>query len=1035
MNNKKILALILAFAMMFSSITVAFADTTATIGADAAALKNMGVMLGDDGGVTPEYLAKETTRMQAAIMYLRLAGLEDEAKAFTGTANFADANTMTWGEGKAIMAYLKANPQLGWVGADAGKFEPLKTISAQQYYKVMLEALGYKQTTATVVGDFSWNDVITFAASKGLVKVANAAKFTNNDVAVATIETLKTNVKAEAKTLATVMVDAGMINKAAAIAAGLYVEVPTFTGVVKSAKATGNTAVEVEFTAAIEANAGNAALYTIEGLAVSAAVVTGEKTVVLTTAAQTTGSLYTMTVGEKSVKFAGIAKVSDGPQITESKSEDVEEVILTFDRNIDITTGTNVANYTIAGVKIVKAEVDENVVTLTTEGLKNKTSYTVKAANLKSIDLVTRKTTSDTFRSNYDTAYPRLDSTTTLANIQTNQRILVYFNEEVTEASAENIANYSIKVNETDGAELEIISATWDSDDENFVTLVTEPMEKNESYKLSVNNIADQRKVANVMTRPATLIFKGVDEDNDAPTLVDVKAISKSLLTVEFDDDSRIDETSALDVNNYTFKQGSDTLNIEAIETLTNENGTFKALVTVEDMEAGKKYDLEVVDVTDEFGNAMKADEDSVTPSLAVDFASAKLSTATISAKDTIILTFDKELIEASAENIANYSIDGGIGTPLKATLGDDDKTVTLKVNELTNGVKYDLTVNGVQDLAGHILNFIKKDIPATGAKWDIEVPELEDAYAVNKYVVALEFSEEVEYAEGTELWLTVAGTVYDESNPIVLTAKASTEDDTVIEFSDFAGGFVSDDAVNYTVYKVVYEAGTGVTDIMDNPYVDSTDEFTFDGSSSDADYAEVDSYDQVNGGTFDVTFTKDVQFIGGGDSKNVATTNGKGSFTVTIDDNVVSFVGTIAEDVDYEFNLAALLEDEHGIPVVNSDDTKTILTGEETDSDKPYITNVEATDRLTIEIEFSEDIKTVAKENFKLKNVDTEKNITITNAEIDDDKNVVVLTLSTALEGRYEYELTMSGNVVVDYANLKADADTFTFDGTDLAQ
>jgi hypothetical protein len=190
--NKKILALLLAFAMLFSTMTTAFASESATIGTDAAALKIMGVLQGENSsGVTPEYLAKGTTRIQAAIMYLRLKGLEDEAMAFTGASNFSDANTMAWAQGKAIMAYLKANPQLGWIGADGGKFEPFASITVNQYYKVMLEALGYKQTTADVAGDFTWADVMSFAAAKGLAKLAGNANFTNNDVAIATIEGLK----------------------------------------------------------------------------------------------------------------------------------------------------------------------------------------------------------------------------------------------------------------------------------------------------------------------------------------------------------------------------------------------------------------------------------------------------------------------------------------------------------------------------------------------------------------------------------------------------------------------------------------------------------------------------------------------------------------------------------------------------------------------------------------------------------------------------------------------------------------------------
>ncbi len=1032
MNNKKILALLLAFAMMFSSITVAFADATTTIGTDAAALKTMGVLQGDDGGVTPTYLAKETTRMQAAIMFLRLKGLEDEAKAFTGTTNFADAGTMTWSEGKAMMAYLKANPQLGWIGTDGGKFEPLAKISVNQYYKVMLEALGYKQTSAEVVGDFAWTEVMTFAASKGLVKLAGNTSFTNNDVAIATIEALKTNVKATTTTLATVMVDAGMINKAAAVAAGVYVETPAMTAVVKSAKAIGNTAVEVEFTTAVNASAANAALYTIAGLEVKSAVVADTKIVVLTTAAQTTGKLYTMTVGEKSVTFTGIAKVSDGPQLTNAASNDVEEVVLTFDRNLDFAAATNVANYTIAGVAVEKAEVDENKVTLTTVGLKNKTNYTVKATNLKSVDGVARKSTSNTFRSNYDTAYPRIDTTNTA--VQTNQRILLHFNEDVTAASAEDIANYSIKVNETDGAELEIISATQDADDEFVVEIVTAPMEKNENYKLSVSNIADQRKVANVMTRPATLLFKGIAEDDDAPTLVDVKVISKNLLLVEFADDSRIDEASATDVNNYTFTQGSDSLNVESIETLTNENGTFKALVTVDEMLTTKNYDLEVVDILDEFGNAMKTDSDDVNPTIA-DFASANLTGVAVNSKNMLTLTFDKELKEASAENIANYSIDGGVGTPTKATYNDAAKTVVLNINELTNGVKYDVTIDGVEDLAGNTLKFTKKDIVATaGTQWDTEAPELEEAYAENKYVAALQFSEEVKFEAGTQLILK------DElNNTITLDAKALTEDNTVVEFSLFANGawVELDETVNYTVYQVVYNGNDlgGVKDLIGNRFMTSDDEFTFDGSLSTPDYAEVDSYDQINGGTFDVTMSKNVIFKNASDVlAEKATVNG---FDITIDDNVVTFVrnaGGLTEDAEYDFDLTAIIVDEHGMNVVNSDDTKTILVGEETDTEAPYITGVEATNRLTVEIEYSEDIKAAVGGNFRIKNVDTDKNVTIASVS-KISGNVVTLTLTTPLEGRYEYELTMTAGVVADFASNEADADVYNFDGSDLAK
>ena len=84
-------------------------------------------------------------------------------------------------------------------------------------------------------------------------------------------------------------------------------------------------------------------------------------------------------------------------------------------------------------------------------------------------------------------------------------------------------------------------------------------MEKREDYKLSVNNIADQRKVANVMTRPATKVFEAIAEDDKAPKWESLTVLSPTTIMVEFADGSKIDEESATDLNNYALEE----LNIE----------------------------------------------------------------------------------------------------------------------------------------------------------------------------------------------------------------------------------------------------------------------------------------------------------------------------------------------------------------------------------------------------------------------------------------------------------------------------------------
>jgi hypothetical protein len=243
---KKTLALLLALALVFSSLTVSFAEEAIT--PDAKACQTIGMLVGDGGGVTASYLATTPTRIQAAVMFLRLKGLENDAKAFTGVDNFADAEKAAWA--KPIMGYLKANANLGWTGIGNNAFDPNGKIDAKSYYKVMLETLGYKQNTTTVVGDFTWENLLTFAAEKGLKAVSDTKSFTVNNLATATVEALKSNVKGGTKTLVASLVEAKVITSEKAIAAGVMAEKPALA--VDSVVAKTASAFVVKFNTAVD---------------------------------------------------------------------------------------------------------------------------------------------------------------------------------------------------------------------------------------------------------------------------------------------------------------------------------------------------------------------------------------------------------------------------------------------------------------------------------------------------------------------------------------------------------------------------------------------------------------------------------------------------------------------------------------------------------------------------------------------------------------------------------------------------------------
>ncbi|WP_162462973.1 right-handed parallel beta-helix repeat-containing protein [Paenibacillus psychroresistens] len=169
---------------------------------EAQVVADLGILIGDGKGLTTEYLQKPTTRIQSVILFLRLKGLEAEALKYTGTVNFDDAK-LVWADGQKILGYVKANPQFGWLGLGNNTFDPQATITAQQYYKVMLETLGYKQDV-----DYDYVNVLQFAGTHGLSRVANNQPFSNANVATATLEALNAQVHDAPQTLAVQLTEA-----------------------------------------------------------------------------------------------------------------------------------------------------------------------------------------------------------------------------------------------------------------------------------------------------------------------------------------------------------------------------------------------------------------------------------------------------------------------------------------------------------------------------------------------------------------------------------------------------------------------------------------------------------------------------------------------------------------------------------------------------------------------------------------------------------------------------------------------------------
>lgn len=374
---KKFLMVFTVFLLAINAVLPVQVSASSDISNEGRICRELGMLKGDKGIVDSAYLQTKPNRIQAAIMFLRLKGLEDEALSYSGARNFKDAGTVVWDKGRNVLCYLKEHPELGWIG-DGVNFLPFNLIDAKAYYKVLLESLGYKQKIDGI-GDFSWEDVLEFAGSKDLKKAVKDKSFTVDSLAVATVEALNTPMKNSRIKLVQYLVGKGTIDKYDAETLGLYREAID-TGV-KSVGAISNSKVEVVFEdSADESQVLQEDMYEFEKLDIRDISLKNENAVIIDTEAMKEGTTYTVTISDKNYSFKGLKKDNDAPKLVAAECKDTDLLELSFDRVLDNHTAQDNDTYAIDGVDIKSASLDSTntKVRLITKGIMANRSYEIK---------------------------------------------------------------------------------------------------------------------------------------------------------------------------------------------------------------------------------------------------------------------------------------------------------------------------------------------------------------------------------------------------------------------------------------------------------------------------------------------------------------------------------------------------------------------------------------------------------------------------------------------------------------------------------
>lgn len=198
---KRILSLALVLVLITSIFTVCFANSSSA-NSDAKLLYSLGIVKGNGSGLTSLSLEKPVTRLSAAIVTLRLMGLDKEAVEYKGVSHFADSNKAAWA--KPIMAYLKDHPEIGWTGSGEN-FNPAASVSAKEFTGKLLDILKYKE--------YSSDTLISYARTIGITSASNESAITLNLLTKLTVEALKVKVNGTKTTLAEYLVEKKKLNR------------------------------------------------------------------------------------------------------------------------------------------------------------------------------------------------------------------------------------------------------------------------------------------------------------------------------------------------------------------------------------------------------------------------------------------------------------------------------------------------------------------------------------------------------------------------------------------------------------------------------------------------------------------------------------------------------------------------------------------------------------------------------------------------------------------------------------------------------
>ncbi|AZN41754.1 Ig-like domain-containing protein [Paenibacillus albus] len=382
-----------------------------------------------------------------------------------------------------------------------------------------------------------------------------------------------------------------------------------------------------------------------------------------------------------------------------------------------------------------------------------------------------------------DTTRPTITKVESLGD----RTIRLTFSEQVSRSTAEDQDHYDIV-----SGDLSLYSFVL-SDDRRTVTITTSTQEDGYRYRLSVSGVKDL--VGNTMTSRSDLYFYGIyDQDGSRPTVVSVAGQNNSTVQVVFSE--KVDASDARNVNNYSINN-----DLRVTRATLASDGKTVTLYT-DEQDNGKEYKLTIRNIADLAGNVMNTRRDIVFKGTN-DHNKPYVKSVSVLSNSTVEVQFSEQVNADQAKKASNYTINNNLKVT-NVILDTGGDTVILTTSKQTDAVLYTLTVQGISDLAGNLMD------KATGLYFggfiDRTAPTVVGIQAAARQVV-LTYSERLDASTANRVSNyklsgnlgTVKSAVYDDAKKsVTLTTNAQTPGGvysvTINQVKDLSGNAIATD-------------------------------------------------------------------------------------------------------------------------------------------------------------------------------------------------------------------------------------------------